>query len=239
MPDKEAFARAQIKVLETTGARLGIGTLAEKSVHAVLKNYYDPDDHHQEVPVENYIADIFNDGKIIEIQTQQMNRLRDKLETFLPLYQVTVVHPVIAEKTLIYLDGQTGKFSSMRKSPKKENLYSAFEEIYKIKMFLRDPNLRLKLVTLVVEEYRLENGGGKYDCVPSAILDEVEINCPQDYMRFIPSELDGPFTSKRFAKVAHIPMELAQVVIRVLYYVRVITRVGKEGNLYLYEVMDI
>lgn len=239
MPDKEAFARAQMKVLETTGVRLGIGTLAEKSVHAVLKNYYDPDDDHQEVPVGNYIADIFNDGKIIEIQTQQMNRLREKLETFLPQYQVTVVHPVIAEKTLIYLDGQTGKFSSMRKSPKKENLYSAFEEIYKIKMFLRDPNLRLKLVTLVVEEYRLENGGGKYDCVPSAILDEVEINCPQDYMRFIPSELDSPFTSKQFAKAAHIPMELAQVVLRVLYHVRVITRVGKEGKLYLYEVLDI
>lgn len=239
MPDREAFARAQMKVLETTGVRLGIGTLSEKSVHAVLKNYYDPDDDHQEVPVGNYIADIFNDGKIIEIQTQQMNRLREKLEAFLPLYQVTVVHPVIAEKTLIYLDGQTGKFSSMRKSPKKENFYSAFEEIYKIKMFLRDPNLKIKLVTLVVEEYRLENSGGKYDCVPSAILEEVEINCPQDYMRFIPSELDGPFTSKQFAKAAHIPVELAQVVLRVLYYVRVITRVGKEGNLYLYEVLDI
>ena len=239
MLNREAFERAQKKVLETTGARLGIGTLAEKSVHAVLKNYYDPDDDHQEVPVENYIADIFHNGKIIEIQTQQMNRLREKLKTFLPLYQVTVVHPVIAEKTLVYLNGQTGRFSSMRKSPKKENIYSAFEEIYKIKMFLKDPNLKLKLVTLVVEEYRLENSGGKYDCVPSAILEEVEINCPQDYMQFIPSELNGPFTSKQFARVAHIPMELAQAVIRVLYYVRVITRVGKEGNLYLYEVLDI
>lgn len=239
MPDREAFERAQKKVLETTRARLGIGTLAEKSVHAVLKNYYDPDDDHQEVPVENYIADIFNDGKIIEIQTRQMDRLREKLKTFLPLYQVTVVHPVIAEKALIYLDRQTGEFSSMRKSPKKENVYSAFEEIYKIKMFLRDPNLKLKLAMLVVEEYRLENVSGKFDCVPTAILNEVEINCPQDYMQFIPSELDGPFTSKRFAKAAHIPVELAQVVLRVLYYVRVITRVGKEGNLYLYEVLDI
>lgn len=247
MPDREAFERAQKKILEATKPRLGIGTLAEKSIHAILKNYYDIDDDHQEIPVENYVADIYHDGKIIEIQTRQMGKLREKLKTFLPLYQVTVVHPITMQKTLIWLDGETGLFSKMRKSPKKGNVYMAFPELYTIKMFLKDPNLKLKLVLLAVEEYRLVNIGDwnrdtestTYDKIPTAIVEEVEINCLQDYMQFVPSELDGPFTSRRFAKAANISLELAQATLNILYYVGTITRVGKIGNQYLYEVLDI
>ena len=247
MPDREAFERAQKKILETARPRLGIGTLSEKSIHAILKNYYDIDDDHQEIPIENYVADIYADGKIIEIQTRQMNKLRDKLKAFLPLYQVTVVHPITMQKTLIFLDGETGKLSRMRKSPKRGNIYMAFPELYKIKMFLKDPNLKLKFVLLAVEEYRLVNIGdwdrnresSTYDKIPTAIVEEYEINCLKDYMQFVPSELEGPFTSKRFAKAANISLELAQATLNILYYVGTITRVGKEGNQYLYEVLDI
>ena len=38
--------------------RTGIGMQKEKSLHAILKNYKDPDPLHQEVPVGSYIADI-------------------------------------------------------------------------------------------------------------------------------------------------------------------------------------
>lgn len=247
MPDRDAFLRAQRKVLGITKPRLGIGTLGEKSIHAILKNYYEPDEDHQEIPIENYVADIYKDGKIIEIQTRQLNKLREKLKTFLPLYQVTVVHPVISEKSLIFLDGETGLYSKMRKSPKKENAYSAFEELYKIKMFLKDPNLRIKLAVLIVEEYRLVNFGdwnrdresSTFDRIPTAFVEEVEINCLKDYMQFVPSELEGAFTSKQFAKAAHINIELAQTVLNILYHVGTVTRVGKIGNQYQYEVLDI
>ena len=68
-------------------------------------------------------------------------------------------------------------------------------------------------------------------------MEEVEINCLQDYMQFVPHELDGPFTSKEFAKAAHIPTSLAQTVLNILYHVGTVTRVGKKGNQYLYEVL--
>ena len=39
--------------------RQGIGTLSEKTVHAVMKNYYAPDTDMHEIPIENFVADIY------------------------------------------------------------------------------------------------------------------------------------------------------------------------------------
>ena len=40
MPDKKAFEEAKRKIIGIDRQRLGIGTLSEKTVHAILKNYY-------------------------------------------------------------------------------------------------------------------------------------------------------------------------------------------------------
>ena len=84
MPDKKAFEEAKRKIIGTDRQRLGIGTLSEKTVHAILKNYYEPDEDRQEIPIGNYVADIFAGGEIIEIQTRQFDKLRGKLSAFLP-----------------------------------------------------------------------------------------------------------------------------------------------------------
>lgn len=247
MPDKEAFEKAKKKIIGINRQRLGIGTLSEKTVHAILKNYYEPDEDRQEIPIENYVADIYADGEIIEIQTRQFNKMRNKLEAFLPLYPVTIVYPIPREKWLIWIDEESGELSKKRKSPARGNVYIAFPELYKIKMFLKDPNLRIKLVFLDMEEYRLLNGWSKdkkkgssrYDRIPTELVEEVDITCLQDYMQFIPYELEEEFTSRDFARAAHINVQLAQTVLNILYHVGVITRTGKKGNQYLYEVMEI
>ena len=56
-------------------------------------------------------------------------------------------------------------------------------------------------------------------------------------MQFVPSELEGSFSSKDFAKAAHISVSLSQTVLNILYHVGIITRVGKRGKLYLYDVL--
>ena len=43
MPNREAFENAKKKIIGIDRQRLGIGTLSEKTVHAILKNYYQPD----------------------------------------------------------------------------------------------------------------------------------------------------------------------------------------------------
>ena len=90
--DKQLFHAACEKVMRQQCLQKGIGTLSEKTVHAVLKNFYETDPAHQEIPVENYVADILRDGEIIEIQTRSLNAMRRKLDCFLSHYPVTIVH---------------------------------------------------------------------------------------------------------------------------------------------------
>lgn len=246
MEDREAFEAAKKKIIGVDRQRLGIGTLSEKTVHAILKNYYEPDEDKQEIPIENFVADIYSDGEIIEIQTRQFNKMREKLKCFLPLYPVTIVYPIPREKWIIWIDEESGELSKKRKSPAKGNPYVVFPELYKIKPFLKDPNLRLKLVLMDMEEYKLLNGwssdkkrgSSRYDRIPTELVKEVEINCLEDYMQFVPYELEDEFTSKEFAKAAHIPVALAQNVLNILYHVGTVTRVGKKGNQYLYAVLE-
>ena len=246
MPDREAFEAARKKVIGVDRQRLGIGTLSEKTVHAILKNYYEPDEDRQEIPVERYVADIYANGEIIEIQTRQFNKMRNKLTAFLPLYPVTIVYPSPFEKWIIWVDEETGELSRKRKSPVRGNPYIAFVELYKIKMFLKDPNLRVRLVLMNMEEYKLLNGwsrdkkrgASRYDRIPVELVQEIEINCAQDYMQFVPSELEGEFTSKEFAAAAHISVTLAQTVLNILYHVGIVTRTGKKGKQYLYDVLS-
>ena len=56
---RERFAYALEQVVGKDHVRDGIGTLSEKTVHAVLKYYYEPDSSHHEIPLEKSVADIF------------------------------------------------------------------------------------------------------------------------------------------------------------------------------------
>lgn len=160
--------------------RQGIGTLSEKTVHAVMKNYYAPDTDMHEIPIENFVADIYTGQEIIEIQTRAFNKMRRKLDAFLPLYPVTIVYPIPHIKWLSWIDEETGETSPKRKSPKTGNPYMAFIELYKIRPYLSNPNLHLKLALLDMEEYRLLNGWSRdkkkgserYDRIPVKFAEE-------------------------------------------------------------------
>ena len=201
MSNQDAFQAAKDKIIGIDRQRFGIGTLSEKTVHAIVKNYLQPDEDYQEIPIENYVADIYQNGEIIEIQTRSFDKMRNKLKAFLPLYPVTIVYPIPREKKIIWIDEESGELSAPRKSPLKGTRYNIFPELYKIKMFLKDPNIRLKLILMDMEEYKLLNGWSKdkkkgssrYDRIPTNLVEEIEINCVEDYMQFVPYELEDEF----------------------------------------------
>lgn len=245
--DSIRFEQAKEKIIGKDRQRLQIGTLSEKTIHAVVKNYYEPDEDKQEIPIEGMYADIFTGSEIIEIQTRSFDQVRKKLDRFLPSYPVTVVLPIPDTKWLIWIDEETGELSQPRKSPGKGNEYTAFKELYKIKSYLKKEGLTIVLLFMDMEEYRLLNGwsrdkkkgSSRYDRIPTKLVEEVEINCLQDYMQFVPYDLQEPFTTKDFAKAAHIPTSLSQTVLNILHHVGIVERTGKKGNLYLYEVVEI
>lgn len=242
--NKGAFEQAKLKVLLKQHEQHGFGTLQEKTVHAVMKLYYEPDIDYHEVPLEGFIADIYTGSRIIEIQNGNFNRLRDKLAAFLPKYPVTVVLPIPHYKWLIWMDEESGELSKKHKSPVTGSVYSAFPELYKIKSFLTHPNLSFAFPLIDMDEYRLLNGWSKdkkrgsnrYDRMPLALFDEICFERPEDFIQVIPYELEDRFTVKEFAKAAKIHADLASVTVHILYSMQLIKRIGKKGREYLYEV---
>mgnify|MGYP007105521685 FL=1 len=244
--DKNAFERAKLKVLLKQNDPHGFGTLQEKTVHAVMKLYYEPDEDYHEVPVEGFIADIYRDGHIIEIQNGNFGRLRPKLSAFLPLYPVTVVLPIPHFKWLIWMNEESGELSDKHKSPITGNAYHAFAELYRIKPFLKDPHLSFAFPLIDMDEYRLLNGWSRnkkrgstrYDRMPLSLYDEVRVDRREDFMQFVPFELQEPFTITDFAKAAGIRRDLAADAVPILMYLDILRREGKRGREYLYRVEE-
>ncbi|MDD6058472.1 MAG: hypothetical protein PUB98_09500 [Clostridiales bacterium] len=245
--DVQRFEQAKSRIIGLERARAGIGTLSEKTVHAVLKHYYAPDTDMHEIPIENFVADIYTGSEIIEIQTRSFRTMRRKLATFLPLYPVTIVYPIPHIKWLSWIDEESGETSPKRKSPKRGNVYQAFVELYQIRPFLEHKNLRLRLALIDMEEYRLLNGwsrdkkkgSDRYDRIPVQFVEEVCIRQREDYMQFIPYDIPESFTSKEFAVCAKIPERLARTVLLLLTDVNIVERTGKRGRSYLYRIMEV
>ena len=245
------FELARNTVLESTKEQrninngYGIGTLSEKTVHAILKRYYEPNEDYHEVPINGMVADIYKDGKIIEIQTRSFNKMRNKLDRFLPEYRVTIVYPIAYVKNLIWIDEDTGNLSKKRKSPRKGDYYDAFYELYKIKMYLDNPNLSFRFVLLNIDEYRLLNGWSKdkkkgshrYDRIPTQLVGEMTIDRIEDYVQLLPIELPDEFTVSDYKDVAHISEDSARLGLHILNYIGVIEKIGKQGRKNLYSIV--
>lgn len=241
------FQDACDKIINKHRDRNGIGTLGEKTLHAVLKSYFEPHEDSQEIKLGNYVADIAGENGIIEIQTQNFNALRNKLETFLEYCNVTVVYPIAKTKYLSWIDMDTGEKSKRRKSPKNGSIYDCFREIYKIKYTLDNPKMNICLVMLEMEEIRYLNGwsadkkkgSSRCDRIPINILDEIYFNNPHDYARFIPCGIPDEFTSKDFAKSAKIRLKTAQTALNILSYLGIVIKTGKKGNSIIYNKNNI
>jgi hypothetical protein len=224
-----------------------IGTLGEKTLHAVLKQYYEPDSARHEVKVGSFVADIVSDEGIIEIQTRAFDKLRKKLTEFLQFHHVTVVYPLPKTKWLIWIDEETGEATKKRKSPKQGSIYDAFQELYKIKPFLKHPNFRLRIVLIDLEEYRYLNGWSedkkkgstRYNRVPVDIVDEVIFRKEEDYLQFVPDSLNDGFTSRDYKNAVRISLRNAQTGLNILHDIGIVTRIGKQGNLYVYKRTDL
>ena len=221
-----------------------IGTLGEKTLHSVLKKYYEPDEQKQEIKIGRFVADIKNDTGIVEVQTRNFNTLRRKLEAFLPEYEVTVVYPIAQTKWLLWIDEATGEVTKKRRSPKIGAPCDICSELYKIKSQLLNPHLHLRIPLLHLEEYRLLNGWStdgkkgstRYERIPISLMDVVEISCLEDYCKLLPNNLPETFYSKDFQKIAKLSPRAAGTALNVLHSVGAVERIGKSGNRYQYQI---
>ncbi|MBQ3553022.1 MAG: hypothetical protein IJA35_07770 [Clostridia bacterium] len=242
--NQSGFAAA-IKNAEKTlfKAASGIGTLREKTLHAVIKRYIEPDMSRHEVKTAFGIVDIMAANRhIFEVQTRKLHLLTKKLSGLLNSHSVTVVYPIAHKKLLSWIDPITAEASKPRKSPKTGSFFDALRELYSLKPLLLNENLHIRLMLIDIIEYRLKNGwgnGGKrgselYERIPTALYGDVTLSFPLDYKLLIPKELSQEFTAIDFSKAAHISLSSAQRGVNLLCSIGVIECIGKlkRSNLY-------
>ncbi|HHX54297.1 MAG TPA: hypothetical protein GX704_05235 [Clostridiales bacterium] len=219
----------------------GIGTLGEKTLHAALKNYYEPDAAFREIKYQGCVADIMRGDNIIEIQTSNFIKLKPKLSRFCKTKKVTVVYPVARRKMILTIDPSTGAASSTRKSPKTGSPYEIYSELTHIIPFLDEPNLRFRVVMVDVDEYRVprEKWGGKRKAftrterIPTAIGEEYEVGYSVGWDALIPDEIKTMeyFTIKDFAKFSSLKYHAANAAVNMLVYAKAAKRIPKPESL--------
>ena len=251
--DHNRFIKAYNNVCNLQKGNKGIGTLSEKSVHAILKHYYAKDSHFHEVKIEDFVADAFVDGEIYEIQSKAFYSMKKKLNLYLKKYDVTIVHPIIIKKTIRYIDPLTGKISQSRISRKHQSIFDALPELYGIKEYLNNKKLHFILCFIEAEEYKLLDGYGKdkkikatkTDIVPTKLIGEFYINKKSDLLDFLPGYKNGKrqkdcplaleFTTQDISTYSGHGAEYARYLLNILCYLGLIKNIGTKGRLKLYK----
>ena len=221
----------------------GIGTLSEKSIHSIIKDYLSPNKENQEIKVGRYVADIKIGNQIIEIQTQNFKKLINKIEYYLETgYNIKVVYPVIYERYTNWIDPISHKIVERRKSPIKGCIQDFLTELYWVYKYLENDKFDISIILINAEEYKYLDGYGqnskkhatKIDKVPTKILNEIQIKTIKDLVVMVPQTLDIEFNSKDFIKHSKCRKKWIGSGIKLLRDIGVITVVRKEGNSFIY-----
>ena len=240
--DKERFFCAKERARAERGQSQGIGTLGEKLLHSTLKYYFEPEREYHEIKHRGYVAGIMRDGRITEIQTAGIYKLREKLCAYLSDADVTVVCPLAMEKRIYVIDKASGAVSGPRLSPKRSGELDLISMLVGFEEYISTGRLTVLCVCLSVDEYRERAPKGKYrpratvkiEGVPTDILRITEFRNAEDYLAALPTELSEVFTVKDLAKIMKRKSRYAQSVITLLLRLGVICRVGNSGRAYLY-----
>ena len=215
-----------------------IGLLKEKTLHAVLKDYICEDKEYQEVKIGNFYADVFKDDTITEVQTRNLFALNKKLDFFLKSYKVNIIYPIISTKYIYWVSNETGLIEEPIKSPKHSSFVNALPQLDGIKEYIDNPNLKITLMLLETEEYRIKNGfgknkktrGEKADIFPICLVDTLEINSLEDVEKIIPANIPKEFTMDVFSKCTKLKGKDAFYAKRFLENSGFIKNIGKQGR---------
>ena len=235
-PDKKRFEEAVHSAL--LRERSTIGTLNEKTIHNTLKHYYCPECDH-EARIGGFYADAAGENGIFEIQTANFSALRKKLSAMLRVCHVTVVYPYEKITHILSVNEKTGELLSETK--RTDNSFSKlFLELYRIKGFLTNPNLTVRIAFLEIKktvfyksDRKQRTKGMRKEKLPTALLDETVLENTADYGFFIPPALPERFTGKELGRLCR--STDVSLALSVLEMAGAVTRIGKSGANILYK----
>ncbi len=242
--EKAAFDKCLQAALISERRREGIGTLGERTLHLILKSFLEPDTACHEVKIGRYVADVCRGGEIIEIQTRAFATLVPKLRAYRPDYKVTVVYPIANVKYISWIDPETGEMSERHKSPKRGKPWDVLFELYALRELLPFEGVRLMLVFMNMDEFKLLTGksrdkktlgASRFERVPTELCDIMILEKPSDYAALLPPTLGDTFTAAEFGKAAKMTPRTAWKAIQALKALGIIEHTETVGKAYVYE----
>ncbi len=242
--DREKFRKLCLEDRIMRGSDAdGIGTYNEKRLHRIIKRYVTENAECYEVKIGKNIADVFFDGEITEIQTSSFRPLGNKIAGYLESTgcAVTVICPLIAEKTVIKADKQTGEIFSAKKSPKHERVTDIFPRMFYLKEYADNPRLNIVLLYVSAEEYRYservryrKTGAYDNDLRPVELIGSTVLCGIEDYKKIMSEILDGKeATTEELAKLLRLKGRKLSLAVSFLLHIGAIKR-RKYGKRYIY-----
>ncbi len=214
------FSRLCHEELSREKVRDGIGLLEEKRLHSILKRWICDDftTHEQKVPgrgekSRKFVADVLTkQGGIFEIQTAELYPMKKKIEFYMNEtdHEVTVVHPLIGKKEILWLHPEGGEVTPAR-SPLREGVLHGVAQLKAFLPYLGNGRFHLIFPVIEAQEYRLLDGwgrGGKrgshrYELLPRALVAVHRLSAREDFLAHLPP-MPAEFTAKEFGKVTRL-----------------------------------
>jgi hypothetical protein len=216
----------------------------ETTLHRQLKELYADARSEQEVQLGNYRIDVVRDNVLVEIQLGSLAAIRDKIQTLLENHRVLLVKPIIDRKHLIKLKSRGGEFISRRRSPKRGNVMSLFDELVYCTRIFPHPNLCIDVPFIEIEELRFEGQGRKrwrrknsFQIEDQKLIGVTRVQrfvSGADLRKLIPKKLPSTFHTGHLAQATGEPLKKAQQMAYCFARMNISEQVGKEGNTLLY-----
>lgn len=186
----------------------------EGSLHAELKELYAEPGDEFEVELGGFVIDIRRGSTLIEIQTGSFAAMGKKLDHLLAEHRLLIVYP-IAVATYLHRPSTGAK---PRRSPKKHDAYSVFDELVSMPTVLDHPNLSVEVVLAEVDKIqhadpamRRNRGGWRtVDRRLRSIRNRLRFDGVADLAALVPGGLPERFTTAHLAEAADIPRDRAQ-----------------------------
>jgi len=218
--------------------------LNESSLHSSIKDWYLLPGDRVEARVEDYIIDIVRNDLLIEIQTGSFSAIKEKLRSLLGNHSIRLVYPIAERKWIVRVSRLNGEVISRRRSPKRGRLADLFSELVWIPRLAGEENFSMEVLMIDEEEIWCADGKGSWRRRGVSIIDRKLLDVVErvrfvgrgDFLRFLPSDLDQPFTNKSLAREVGVPVHQSRRITYCLKKMGAIREVGKKRNELLFEV---
>ena len=224
----------------------GIGLLNEGSLHSAIREWYSLPGDRFEVEVDGFVVDIVRDDLLIEIQTGSFSAIKRKLRSLATKHKVLLVYPIAREKWIVKVTLSGEEIASRRKSPKRGKLVDLFDQLVRIPDLITEDNFSIEVLIIREDEIRCEDGKGSWrrkgvsirDRILLDVVDRVTFSSEHDFRRFLPRDLQEPFTNKDLARAAGLPIRKVRRMSYCLKKMGVTREVGRIRNELLFEIAE-